>query len=86
MKRLWVQSAVSGLGEVMVTLGVVIGLYVIYLLSWTSVAAYAAARVAGAVEREEHGLLRPRHQHREAEPLAHGVPGQGRLGAARLIA
>jgi sortase A len=69
MKRLWVQPAVSGLGEVMVTLGVIIGLYVIYLLSWTSVAAHAAAR-ANVCTLQHEWAKSVSVQPRDGEPFA----------------
>ncbi|HEV2636229.1 MAG TPA: class E sortase [Actinocrinis sp.] len=44
MSQSAVRTVVSGLGQTMITVAVLIALYVVYLLTWTSVVAHASAR------------------------------------------
>ena len=67
--RRTLQGAVSFSGELLITAGVLVGLYIVYLLSWTSVVAHAAAHADVCTLRREWAASAS-VQPRSSEPFA----------------
>ncbi|WP_084316751.1 class E sortase [Actinospica robiniae] len=59
----------SWVGEIMITLGVLVGLYVLYLLTWTSVVAHAHAQADVCTLKKEWAASTA-VQPRDAQPFA----------------